>query len=76
MYVVLGRKLLCMTTIHLTWRLKNRIAVKQFTKFSNMNCKNFPKIYLKEFRHVSQQRVGILKLNIIYDDEYDISYCI
>jgi hypothetical protein len=39
-----------------------------------MNCNKFPKICLKEFRHVSQQRADIL--NIFYDGEYNINYYI
>jgi hypothetical protein len=63
-----------MPTIHMTSRLYNRIRVKQFTTFSNVNCNRFPEICLKEFRHVSQQRVDIL--NIFYDGEYNINYYI
>jgi hypothetical protein len=48
-----------------------RIFMKQFTSFSNVNCNRFTKICLKDFRHVSHQRAGIL---IIYDGEYNISY--
>jgi hypothetical protein len=48
--------------------------MKQFTTFSNVNCNKFTKICLKEFRHVSQQKVDIL--NIIYDGEYNINYYI
>jgi hypothetical protein len=58
----------------MTWRLYSRIFVKQFTTFSNVNCNKFPEICLQEFRLVSQQRVDIL--NIFYDGEYNISYCI
>jgi hypothetical protein len=39
-----------------------------------MNCNLFPKICLKEFRHVSQQRVDIL--NIFCDGEYNVNYYI
>jgi hypothetical protein len=56
-----------MPTIHMTWRLYNRMFVKQFITFSNVNCNKFPKICLKEFRHVSQQRADLL--NIFYDGE-------
>jgi hypothetical protein len=42
------------------------------TKFSNVNYNKFPKICLKEFRHVSQQKADIL--NIFYDGEYSINY--
>jgi hypothetical protein len=63
-------KEVCIPTIHRTWR----IFVKQFTTFSNVNCNKFPKICLKEFRHVSQQRADIL--NIFYDGEYNINYYI
>jgi hypothetical protein len=38
-------------------------------KFSKVNYKKFSDIYLKEFRHVSQQMVDIL--NIFYNDEYN-----
>jgi hypothetical protein len=48
--------------------------VKEFTTFSNGNCKKFPEICLKEFRLVSQQRADIL--NIFYDGEYSINYYI
>jgi hypothetical protein len=51
-----------------------RIFVKQFTTFSKVNCNKFPEIYLKEIRHVSQQRADIL--NIFYDGEYSINYYI
>jgi hypothetical protein len=54
-----------MPTIHMTWRLENRIFLKQLTTFSNVNCNKFPEICLKEFRHVSQQRAEIL--NNFYD---------
>jgi hypothetical protein len=49
----------------------NRIFVKQFTPFSNMNCIKLPKICLKEFSDVSQQKVDIF--NIICDGEYSIN---
>jgi hypothetical protein len=67
-------KVLCMPTIRMTWRLWNRIFMKQFTTFNNVNCNKFPEICLREFRRVSQQRVDIL--NIIYDGEYNIYYYI
>jgi hypothetical protein len=63
-----------MPTIHMAWRPHNRIFVKQFTAFSNVNCNKFPEIYLKEFRHVSQQKVDIL--NISHDDKHNIDYYI
>jgi hypothetical protein len=56
------------------WRLGNRIFVKQFTTFSNVNCNKSLEICLKEFRQVSQQRADIL--NMFYDDEYSINYYI
>jgi hypothetical protein len=46
---------------------------EQFTTFSNMNCNKFSKICLKEFRHFSQEKAGILN---IYDGEYNINYYI
>jgi hypothetical protein len=63
-----------MPTIHMIWRVKNRIFMKQLTTFSNMNCKKFPEVCLKEFVHASQQRADIL--NIFYDGEYSINYYI
>jgi hypothetical protein len=63
-----------MPTVHMTWRVRNRIFMKQFTTFGNVNCNKFPKICLKEFRHVSQQRADIL--SIFYDGEYNINYYI
>jgi hypothetical protein len=48
--------------------------LEQFTTFSNVNCNKFPVICLKEFRHVSQQRVDIL--NIFNGGEYHINYYI
>jgi hypothetical protein len=51
-----------------------RLSMKQFTTFSKVNCNNFPEICLKEFRHVSHQKAGIL--NIFCDGEYSISYYI
>jgi hypothetical protein len=55
-----------MPTIHMT-----EIFVKQFITFSNVNCNKFPEICLKEFRHVSQQRVDLL--NIFYGGEDNIT---
>jgi hypothetical protein len=46
--------------------------VKQFTIFGNIICSKFPEIFLKDFRHVSQQMADILK--IFYDGEYNINY--
>jgi hypothetical protein len=63
-----------MPTIYMTWRLYSRIFVKQFTTFINVNCDKFPEICLKEFRHVSQQRLDIL--NMFYDGDYNINYYI
>jgi hypothetical protein len=51
-----------------------RILVKQFTKFSSVNCNKFPDTSVKEFRHGSEQRTDIL--NIFFDSEYNINYCI
>jgi hypothetical protein len=61
-----------MPTIHMTWRLLNRIFVQQFTTFSSENCKKFREVCLKEFRQVSQQRADIF--NIYHDCEHDINY--
>jgi hypothetical protein len=41
---------------------------------TNVNCKKFPELCLKQFRHVSQQRVD--NLNIFYDGEYNVNYYI
>jgi hypothetical protein len=62
-------KVLCMT-----WRLWNRIFVKQCTTFSNVNCNKFPEICLKELRNVSQQGANIFI--IFYDGECSINYYI
>jgi hypothetical protein len=67
-------KVFCVPTIHMMWRIENRILVKKFTTFSNLNCTKFPEICFKEFRHVWQQRSDIL--NIFYDGEYSINYYI
>jgi hypothetical protein len=72
LYVGKNSKVLCIPTIHMIWRLWNRIFLKQFTTFSNVNCNKFLEICLQEFRHVSQQRADIL--NIFYDGEYNINY--
>jgi hypothetical protein len=40
---------------------------------SNVNCKKYPEICLKEFRHISQQRAEILDT---YYDEYKNNYYI
>jgi hypothetical protein len=61
-----------MPTILMTWRLSNRIFVKQFATFSKVNCNKCPEICLKEFRHVSQEGADIL--NIFHDGEYNINY--
>jgi hypothetical protein len=63
-----------MPKARMTSRLWNRIFVKQFATFRNVNSKKFSENCLKEFRHVSQQRADIL--NILYDDEYNINYYI
>jgi hypothetical protein len=53
--------------------LKRNIVI-QFTTLGNVNSNKFPRICLKKFTHVSQQKVHILV--IFYDFEYTISYCI
>jgi hypothetical protein len=40
----------------------------------NIQQREFPKICLKEFRHVTQQRADIM--NVFYDGEYNINYYI
>jgi hypothetical protein len=68
------KKIFCMPIIHMSWWLWNRIFLKQFATFSNVNCNKFPEFCLKEFRHVSQQRADIL--NIFLDGEHNINYYI
>jgi hypothetical protein len=67
-YLGENSKVFWIPTLHMTWKLGNSLFEKQFTTFSNANCNNFLEICLKEFRHVSQQRAGILI--IFHDGEY------
>jgi hypothetical protein len=60
-------------TTHMTCS-ETEYAWGNLQQTANVNCNKFPEICLKEFRHVSQQRAGIL--NIFYDDEYNIDYYI
>jgi hypothetical protein len=46
-------------TPHNLEALKQNIREAIYTTFSNVYCNKSPEICLKEFRHVSQQRVDI-----------------